>query len=641
MGHSVKAGHARPPGPAGIFTQTTTFPRLIFAGSAPTFVSSGEDGGSRPETMMPWIPHLMVLDDDPRVLESLVPGFVQDLARGLGRSPTLGPMLRRGEAAQGGDGPVSIKVTAHGYASDRLGSFRHRRPHQAHLHLVCERGGRFDVARRLLNDQLFAVVVSDLRFSDDAGGQRAGQLFVDEVERVHPELEGLLYSAYPRPEGFPAERFVRKGDTAPGAGLADAVIRAAERNLADPAVNAFAAAIADQGMVYQSDAFGTTLAQVFALARLLGNSPQAQAIPGRARRALPCLLLDGESGTGKRGLAALFHAASERRKAPLAVASCSELTNETLLRSILFGHKRGAYTDAREDRAGLVASAGKGVLLLDDFHRLPNAGSAILHSFLEDGDYSRLGEEEVRRQAESVVVLTVETGPWQEKRRSGELPMAFLARVERLPVAIPPLRDRPEDIEVQARWLARALSAELGSEVELADDALDGLKVQPFAESNSRELRNAIEQAIYRHYRETDVLGWEHIAPFLAADEAPAPSPGRKADAPVAAPGPTPMPNEWQRRLRALAAKILAKGMSLAPDEARALADALFEQELPKTWSAVEAARASGPTIPLPVWEDLWRCFAVSWMGGPSPAEKALGIPANTLRQWINDRESR
>ena len=44
---------------------------------------------------------------------------------------------------------------------------------------------------------------------------------------------------------------------------------------------------------------------------------------------------------------------------------------------------------------------------------------------------------------------------------------------------------------------------------------------------------------------------------------------------------------------------------------------------------------------PLPVWEDLWRCFAVSWLGGPSPAEKILGIPANTLRQWINDREAR
>jgi hypothetical protein len=102
--------------------------------------------------------------------------------------------------------------------------------------------------------------------------------------------------------------------------------------------------------------------------------------------------------------------------------------------------------------------------------------------------------------------------------------------------------------------------------------------------------------------------------------------------------------NEWQRRLRTLAAKILAKGTGLGPDEAQALTATLFDRGLPQAWGPVEAARAAlpaGASLPLPVWEDLWRCFAVSWLGGPAPAEKQLGIPANTLRQWINDRESR
>jgi transcriptional regulator with AAA-type ATPase domain len=586
----------------------------------------------------------MVLDDDPRVLDSLVPGFVTDLVQGLARHSALGPMLRRGEPGRPSQAALNVKVTAQGYSSERLALYRHRSPHHLHVHLVREAGGRFDLARRLLNDQLFAVVVSDLRFSDDAGGQRAGQLFVDEVARVHPEVIGLLYSAYPRPDGFPGDRFVRKGDSTPGGSLAAAVVQAFERHLADPAVGAFAAAIADQGMVYQSDAFGTTLAQVFALARLLGPQPAATSSAIRARRPLPSLLIDGESGTGKRGLAALFHAASERRKAPLSVASCSELTNETLLRSILFGHKRGAFTDAREDRPGLVQSAGKGVLLLDDFHRLPGACSAILHSFLEDGEYARLGEEEVRRQAEAAAVLTVETGPWAEKRRSGELPMAFLARVERLPVTVPPLRERPDDVEAQARFLTRILAAELGADVELTSDAIEGLKVQPFADSNSRELRNAIERAIYRHYRETDQIDWSHLRPFLAGTETNTPTrsvmPAPAAEAPKKTPSP-PVMNEWQRRLRALAAKVLARGLSLGHDEAEALATRLLEEDLPRAWGEVESARAAGPTIPLPVWEDLWRCFAVSWLGGPTPAEKVLGIPANTLRQWINDRESR
>ena len=595
---------------------------------------------------MAWIPHLMVLDDDARVLESLVPSFVDDLARALVGVPAIEALLRRGEPASGPRG-LNIKVSAHGYPGERLAAYRPRSPHHVHLHLVRERGGRFDLARKLLNEQLFAVVVSDLRFSDDAGGLRAGQLFVDEVERVHPEIEGLLYSAYPRPEGFPIDRFVRKSADASGgpSKLAEAIASGVARHIRVPAVSAFAEAVADEGMIYQSDAFGTTLAQLFGLARLLGTEPAAPKTPARSRRPLPCLLIDGESGTGKRGLAALFHAATDRRKAPLAIASCNELTNETLLRSILFGHKRGAFTDAREDRPGLVAAAGRGMLLLDDFHRLPNSCSAILHSFLEDGDSSRLGEEEIRRHAECAAVLTVETQPWLERRRSGELPLAFLARVERLPLAVPPLRDRPDDIEAQARWLAHSVSAEVGVDVELADDAIEGLRSQPFAESNSRELRNVIERAIYRHGRETDLLTWDQLAPFAAAPAAPsATSPPAPGPAPATAVSVPAGLNDWQRRLRALAARILAKGASLAPADAEALGADLFDRTLPPVWDAIEATRTAPPPvppIPMPVWEDVWRCYAVARLGGPSPAERVLGIPANTLRQWINDRESR
>ncbi len=331
----------------------------------------------------------------------------------------------------------------------------------------------------------------------------------------------------------------------------------------------------------------------------------------------------------------------------MTVASCNELTNETLLRSILFGHKRGAFTDAREDRPGLVAAAGKGFVLLDDFHRLPDACSSILHSFLEDGEYSRLGEEEVRKQAEAAVILTVETDPWAERRRGGHLPLAFLARVERLPLLIPPLRDRPDDIEAQARWLARAVSTELGADVELADDALDHLKAQPFRESNSRELRNLIERAILRHGREVDILEWSHLQPFLpqAAPPAGAP-PGARARRVARAP-PTPGALDWQRRLRALAAKMLAKGWGSTPrrPSGRSTTSSTRRSRRsgtsPRRPGVVAAGRRRRRPIPLPLWEDLWRCYAVSRLGGPSPAERVLGIPANTLRQWINDRESR
>src|SRR4051794_19361677 len=100
---------------------------------------------------MPWIPHLMVVDDDPRVLDSLIPSFADDLGRRLGLDASINALLRRGEpAADGpGAGPIAVKVSAHGYSSDRVRAYRVRSPHQVHLHLVRESGGRFDLARRL------------------------------------------------------------------------------------------------------------------------------------------------------------------------------------------------------------------------------------------------------------------------------------------------------------------------------------------------------------------------------------------------------------------------------------------------------------------------------------------------------------
>ncbi len=90
--------------------------------------------------------------------------------------------------------------------------------------------------------------------------------------------------------------------------------------------------------------------------------------------------------------------------------------------------------------------------------------------------------------------------------------------------------------------------------------------------------------------------------------------------------------------------KLLAKGAKLEESEAQELASRLFDTSLPPLWAGGEHARTrpdGAPPLPWPLWEDLWRCFAIAHLGGPTPAERVLGIPANTLRQWISDHESR
>ena len=151
---------------------------------------------------MPWIPHLMILDDDPRVLGIARAGVRRRPRRRAGREQGRTRGDYSGATARS-TRPVRsrarfrVKVSAHGFASDRVAATR---PRGGRTTRTCtwsaSVGGGFDLARKLLNEQLFAAVISDLRFSDDAGGLRAGQLFVDEAARVHPEVRGLLYSAY-------------------------------------------------------------------------------------------------------------------------------------------------------------------------------------------------------------------------------------------------------------------------------------------------------------------------------------------------------------------------------------------------------------------------------------------------------------
>src|SRR5690606_21193148 len=100
-------------------------------------------------------------------------------------------------------GRCHIAVTATGYTSAKVSKYAHRSPVHVRLHLCCEKGGSFRHALRLLKEQFFAVVVSDLRFSDDVVGSRAGKLFIEDVVRRNPETYGILYSAYQKPDKFP------------------------------------------------------------------------------------------------------------------------------------------------------------------------------------------------------------------------------------------------------------------------------------------------------------------------------------------------------------------------------------------------------------------------------------------------------
>jgi transcriptional regulator with AAA-type ATPase domain len=603
--------------------------------------------------------HFMIVDDQEDVLEALAPSFVVELAKRLAADPGF----QAANAAAGGAFPTSgrlnAKVSAVNYQSRKASAFVAKAPVHFHLHLVCEKGGSFRHALRLLKEQLFAVVVSDLRFSEDAAGARAGRFFIDDVQRRNPETYGILYSAYQKPEGFPQDRFIRKGAAANLAGeeLIGKMVEGAVFHLNQPGVRRLCKETRQRGLIYQSDAFGSVLRRIYDHAALHFGVETADPSPRRKPR--PTLLLNGETGTGKTELAHLIHALSDRRSAPFQAANCNQLTNETFLRSALFGHVRGSFSGATADRHGLVQAAGKGVLLLDDLHAIQDDCSVILHSFLDDGEYSHLGEDEVRRQAQAAVVATVETPRWAEIVAERKLPESFINRVEQLVVRIPPLRERPEDVVVQARAYCKDFSASLGAEMEFSPAALEWLVEFGFPSGNSRKLRDFIKGLVTANAKSTDFLDVDELtelsvelgltsppssaARISTAKPAPETAPVGSGAATAWPPGDGDL-HQWPARIARLAAKAIEEEGGLSADQADALCRRLFENEFVGLWRNFESIVQSpgeGKTMDIKLFDELLRYYVVFTAGNPAKAARELGMKDNALREFIYSREQK
>ncbi|QDU59784.1 Regulatory protein LuxO [Planctomycetes bacterium Pan216] len=605
---------------------------------------------------MSLIPHVLIVDDEEDVLDSLVPGFVSDFGRRLVESEDF----QKANAAAGfplpRSGRLNIAVSATGYRSGKLERFAYHRPVHLQLHLCCEKGGSFRHVLRLLKEHFVAAVVSDLRFSDDAVGSRAGRYLIEDIHRRNPDTFAVLYSAYQKPDGFPDDRFIRKGSAANLAGekLIEKLIEGVGLYLRSSSITRLASELKRRGIVYQSEAFGSMLRRFSDYSELYFS--REPAVDPARRRPRPTLLIDGETGTGKTELANLLHQLSQRREFPFVQATCNQLTDETFLRSILFGHIKGAFSGATTDRPGLVQTAEKGVLLLDDLHKLTDGGSAILHSFLDDGRYCHLGEDEVARTAEAAIVGTVETPIWEEIKAESRLSESFLNRVEQLVVRIPPLRDRPEDIAHQAQHYCRLFGDEVGQEMELSDEAIEWVVEHGLPGGNSRKLRDLIRGLVTSHARVTDYLDIVEMEEYAAEMGLVAPKPVTTSSAVPASlddestvgtvdeEWPPSDGEGWSLRVVELARAALGDQTGLEGDDLDQVCRALFLERMPdlwRSWQAVAEKVASQGAVDIKLIDELFRYFAIFRAGNPARAAKELGMKDNALREFVYSREQK
>jgi len=205
------------------------------------------------------------------------------------------------------------------------------------------------------------------------------------------------------------------------------------------------------------------------------------------------VLLLGESGTGKGVLASMIHAASPRAQAPMATVNCPSLSAE-LMESELFGHAKGSFTGATQSTAGRVSHAEGGSLFFDEIGDFPLALQPKLLRFIQDKLYERVGDPNTRKADNRIIAATNhDLGAMVEK---GTFRVDLLYRLNVITITLPPLRDRPEDIEDLARGFVKryALSYRLPAR-GLTAAALTLMKQYRWP-GNIREMQNVIERAV-------------------------------------------------------------------------------------------------------------------------------------------------
>jgi DNA-binding NtrC family response regulator len=228
---------------------------------------------------------------------------------------------------------------------------------------------------------------------------------------------------------------------------------------------------------------------------IYGESPAMHEVRDRIRRVASTnatVLITGETGTGKEVVARAIHRNSTRASKPFVAVNCAAFT-DTLLESELFGHEKGAFTGADRQRQGLFEAAHEGTLFLDEAGEMSLAAQAKLLRVLTDGQVLRVGSTRPRRVDVRVLVATHRN--LEQRVKEGQFREDLFYRLAVVPIHLPALRDRQEDIAGLSDVFCRQVATELKMRRRrLSSEALEKLEQYRFP-GNLRELKNLIERA--------------------------------------------------------------------------------------------------------------------------------------------------
>lgn len=230
---------------------------------------------------------------------------------------------------------------------------------------------------------------------------------------------------------------------------------------------------------------------------VIGNSVAIRQVRALMESAIDSslnVLITGETGTGKELVARAIHYNSPRKSGPLLDYNCTTATKE-LINDHLFGHRKGAFTDAKDDRAGLFEAASGGTLLLDEIGDMPYEVQGHLLRTLAENKVHRLGEEHIARDVD-VRVIAMTNRDLMKEAKEGKFREDLFFRLSVFPIHVPPLRERLEDIPLLAGYFLKRYSKDMGKELDrFAPGVMEMLQSYDWP-GNVRDLQNAIRRAI-------------------------------------------------------------------------------------------------------------------------------------------------
>ncbi len=271
-----------------------------------------------------------------------------------------------------------------------------------------------------------------------------------------------------------------------------------------------ARALENRSLRLQVEVLQSEVARQFPVHGIVGHAPaflQALEDTRKAAETDATVLILGESGTGKELIARMLHAQSPRAEEPFVAVHCGALP-ETLMESELFGHEKGAFTGADKRKFGRFDLAGAGTLFFDEISEMPLTTQVKLLRVLQEREYMRLGgTQTIRTNARVIAASNKDLAVEMENKHFRE---DLFYRLNVIPIVVPPLRDRAEDIPVLVEYFLQFFKQSLRVNTrEIAADALALLQGYSWP-GNVRELRNLVERTLVLHGQES-VIAIKHL----------------------------------------------------------------------------------------------------------------------------------